>query len=152
MANFRNGERGEWTSWTYFARDELGAPRGWGSQFHVMMQGIPNDPWEFEHLHGCGYMCKVLVEKMDHESSIFGLPSTHMESEALPDGNQTELKRRIAMEVIGGCLERVKIEALLKMEQRLEKEGLEGFKLILNGESIIGELAKVDVSCHSSEE
>ena len=56
------------------------------------------------------------------------------------------------MEVIGGCLERVRIEAVFKMEQRLENAGLEGFKFILNGESIINELAKTDVSGHSSGE
>ena len=108
---------------------------------------IDNDPSVFELLHGCGDLCKILAEKMDHESSVFGLPPIHMESEEPPDSKmQTELKRKIVMEVIGGCLERVKIEALFRMEQRLEKEGLEGFKFILNGESIIDELAKVDVS------
>jgi hypothetical protein len=89
------------------------------------------------------------MEKMDHESSVFGLPPIQMESDTSPDsGGQTGLKRRIVMEVIGGCLERIKIEALFKMEQRLEKEGLEGFRSILNGESILEELAKVDVSSH----
>jgi hypothetical protein len=140
----------EWTSWTCFARDELGAPRAWVSSYNILMREIDNNPSVFEVLHGCRDLCKILMEKMDHESSVFGLPPIHMESETPPDSrSQTELKRRIVMEVIGGCLERIKIEALFKMEQRLEKEGLEGFRSILNGESIIEELAKVDVSSQS---
>ena len=137
MENNCTPYREEWTSWTCFARVELGAPYGWGSQYYNP-QKFRDDPSVFERVP----VCKTLVEKMDHESSIFGLPPIHMETEAL---TQTELKRRIVIEAMGGCLERIQIEALLRMEQRLEKEGLEGFKSILNGESILEELLKVNV-------
>ena len=46
---------------------------------------------------------------------------------------QENLKTGIAMEVIGGCMERVNVEALFRIERRLDEEGLDGFKLILNG-------------------
>jgi hypothetical protein len=92
----------------------------------------------------CGNMFKTLVEKMDHESSLFGLPPIHMEAEAIPGGKtQMELKREVILDVMGGCLERIRFEMLLRMEQRLEEKGLEGFKSILNGKSIIDELMKI---------
>jgi hypothetical protein len=96
-----------------------------------------------------GGLCNVLVDKMDHESSIFGLPPTQMESEESPESlkiRQINMKKTIAWRVINACLERVKIETLLRMEKTLQEEGLEGFKLVLNGGSIIDELAKIDVS------
>jgi len=92
---------------------------------------------------------------MDHESSVFGLPPIPVESEEVPQWMKTQspnMKGHISKKVIRTCLERVKIEALLRMERSLEKDGLEGFKLILNGESIFDELGKVDVSCYSSGE
>lgn len=138
----------EWISWTSFACDELGTPHLWGDLYNFSRTGYH----DFEQME-YRYIYKILVEKMDHESSVFGLPPIPIESETPPDRNtQIESKRRVVMKVIVGCLERVRIEAAFRMEQRLEKEGLEGFKSILNGESIIDELAKADASCHSSGE
>ena len=54
------------------------------------------------------------------------------------------MKRKVVMRVMEACLVKLKIEALLRMERTLEEEGLEGFKLIMNGESIIDELAEVE--------
>lgn len=102
-----------------------------------------------EFFHECGGLCNILARKMDHESSIFGLPPIPPESEEAPEWMKTQranLKGHISKKVIGACLERVKIEALLRMKQRLEEEGLEGFKLIFNADSIIDELGKVNVS------
>jgi hypothetical protein len=105
--------------------------------------------------HGCGSLCTVLAEKMDHESSIFGLPPIPVGFEQVPELVNTyraSMKRSISMAVITACLERAKIEAVFRMERMLNEEGLEGFKSILNGDSIIDELAKVDVSCHPPRE
>ena len=78
----------EWTSWTSFARNELGAPHRWGSQY-ILGHG------DFEHPLDYELICKILAEKMDHESSVFGLPPTHIEFETLLDRDrQIELKRR----------------------------------------------------------
>lgn len=143
---------GQWSSWSAFACNELGAPYRREDQHRVTIinreSRVIGSPYEW------GGLSNVLAEKMDHESSIFGLPSLPVKTERLPEWMryQTQLKKNIASEVISGCLERVKIETLLKMERKLEEEGLEGFKLILNGESIIGELAKIDVMYHSSGE
>ena len=117
-----------WSSWAYFAYIELDASQGW--------RGL----YEFLEL------------KMDHESSMFGVPPNPAEYGEFPEWMQTNLKSKIAIRVIDACLQRIKIEALLRMEQSLEKGGLEGFKLILNGESLIEELSKISISCHSSKE
>jgi hypothetical protein len=118
----------------------------------IDVQGMSHESSVFGPPHRCGGLCNVLVDKMDHESSIFGLPPIQAESEESPESikiRQTNLKKTIAMAVINACLERVKIETLLRMEKRLQEEGLEGFKLVFNGGSIIDELAKVDVSGQS---
>ena len=85
---------------------------------------------------------------MDHGSSVFGLPSNPPEYEEFPEWMTpgTSLKNRIATRVVDTCLEKVKVEAMLRIERTLKEEGLEGFKLILNGDSIIDELAKVSTS------
>ncbi len=85
---------------------------------------------------------------MDCESSVFGVPPNPAEYEEFPEWMKqgTSLKRKVVMRVMEACLVKLKIEALLRMERTLEEEGLEGFKLIMNGESIIEELAKVPMS------
>jgi hypothetical protein len=113
-----------WSSWAHFAYVELETAPGWKGPYDV------------------------LEKKMDHETGgIFGAPPNPPEYEDFPDGmtRGTSLKSKIATRVVDACFERVKVEALLIMERKLE-EGLEGFKLILNGHSIIEELAKVSMS------
>ena len=137
-----------WTSWTSFALNELNTIHG----RRLNEVGLSHELNVFGPAHRCGGLCNVLVEKMDHESSIFGLPPIQLESEESPESikfRKTNLKKTIAMAVINACLERVKIETLLRMEKRLQEEGLEGFKLVMNGGSIIDELANVDVSGQS---
>lgn len=113
-----------WFSWTHFAYVEFDSLQRWAS------------------------LSNVLAEKMDHGSSVFGLPSNPPEYEDFPDWMtpRTSMKSRIATRVIDTCLEKVKVEAMLRIERTLKEEGLEGFRLILNGNSVIDELAKVSMS------
>ena len=84
---------------------------------------------------------------MDRESSVFGVPPNPAEYEEFPAWlMRKNLKNRVAIRVADACLSRVKIEAMLRIERILEEEGLKGFKSMLNGESIIEELAKVSMS------
>jgi hypothetical protein len=112
-----------WFSWTNFAYTEFSAPLGWVG---------PSD---------------VLEKKIDLESSLFGVPPNPAKYEDFPKWVvRANLKSHIAARVVEVCLARVKIEAMLRIERTLEDEGLEGFKLIMNGESIIEDLAKVSMS------
>ena len=82
---------------------------------------------------------------MDNASSVFGVPPNPPGYEEFPEWMtlRTSSKSLIATRVIDACLDKVKVEALLRMERTLKEDGLEGFKLMLNGDSIIEELAKV---------
>ena len=84
-------------------------------------------------------MYTLLENKIDHQSSIFGIPPNPPGYEQFP----TSMNLRIASGVVDMCFERVKREAQLRMERKFKKEGLEGFKAILNAESILEELAKI---------
>ena len=113
-----------WKSWAYFAYSELGTVHEW--------RGLSD----------------VLEDKMDNESCIFGVPPHPPEYEQFPEwvSMRQNLKGEIATRAINACLERIKVEALLRMERTLQDNGLEGFKLILNSDSIIEELAKISMS------
>ena len=90
---------------------------------------------------------------MDNLSSVFGVAPNPAGYDEFPEWMPPviNLKSKIAIRVIGACLERVKIEAMLRIERTLEEEGLGGFRLILNGDSIIEELAKVSMSLQENE-
>ena len=58
---------------------------------------------------------------MDHESSVFGMLLNPTEYEDFPDWTRgTNLKSKIALRKIDACFERVRVEALLGMQRKLE--------------------------------
>ena len=89
---------------------------------------------------------ELLEEKMDDESSLFGLPRQPKEYKEFPQWHSVGIKDMIADRAVSTCLARVKAEASLRMERSLQKDGLEGFKRLLNSDSIIEELTKISMS------
>jgi hypothetical protein len=85
-----------------------------------------------------------MMEKIEHEGSIFRMPSTPDEFEGfqVPERPREGCKKLIAEKVVGECVYRAGSEIAMHFKKKVEEQGLEALTNILNGEPVLREFLR----------
>jgi hypothetical protein len=118
-----------WLSWPQFAVSEIPERDMPGSCFRIR---------ELKDLR------ELMMEKIEHEGSIFRMPSTPDEFEGfqVPERPREGCKKLIAEKVVGECVYRAGSEIAMHFKKKVEEQGLEALTNILNGEPVLREFLR----------